>query len=198
MKNNISELIVILQQGDSLARRHAAQALGVMGPPAAEAVPALIEVLNDENFTTRGYAELALGRMGSAAVLPLIDALHHQSYRVRRGAVRALAEVGSEAGPAIPHLIEAMASEDWLIRAHAAYALGRARPMTEGVVPALIALLKNDVDYRVRNYSANALAEIGPVNEEIAPALQQALKDKSPDVREVARYALDKIASLMV
>jgi len=62
MKNSVDELIELLKRGDSLARRNEAKDLGEIGPRAEDAIPLLIEVLNDENFNARSYAELALGK----------------------------------------------------------------------------------------------------------------------------------------
>ena len=86
MNSNADELIEILKHGDSLSRRKAAQELIKLGPEAADAIPALIEVLNDENFNTRSYAELALGKLRNKLAAETRHKQHRRNeYRCRTG-----------------------------------------------------------------------------------------------------------------
>ncbi len=57
-------------------RERAALALGLIGPAAKEAVPALIATLRDEDGLVRGYAAYALGEIGPAAneAVPALEA----------------------------------------------------------------------------------------------------------------------------
>ena len=68
-------------------RRSAADALGKIGPPAAEAVPALAAALHDPDEDVRRSAADALGKIGPAAaeaVPALAAALHDPDRDVRR------------------------------------------------------------------------------------------------------------------
>ena len=59
-------LITALGDADEGVRRSAAEALGRIGPAAAEAVPALITALGDADAEVRRSAAEALGRIGPA------------------------------------------------------------------------------------------------------------------------------------
>ena len=54
-----------LQNADARARRRAASILGLMGPAAKDAVPALAAALEDDDSTVRRCAARALGRIGA-------------------------------------------------------------------------------------------------------------------------------------
>jgi HEAT repeat protein len=74
-------------------RRRAALALAHFG---ALAVPALVEALDDQDFTVRAAASRALGEIGPAAsdALPaLVNALDDEAQGVREAAERALEQV---------------------------------------------------------------------------------------------------------
>ncbi len=65
---NVAELIKNVKQGDYLARSQAVRDLSLLGPKAAEAVPTLVRVLEqDEDIGLRGLAADALGSLGLAA-----------------------------------------------------------------------------------------------------------------------------------
>lgn len=55
-----------LKSDNAAVRRHAACVLGIMGPAARGAAPALAEALEDEDSTVRRCAARALGRIGAA------------------------------------------------------------------------------------------------------------------------------------
>jgi len=88
-------------------RFYAAEALGKIGEPAKEAVPALIKALGDEKAEkVRSNVAEALGKIGDAQAVPaLIEALSDEVWGVRYSAARALGEIGE---PAVPALIEAL------------------------------------------------------------------------------------------
>jgi HEAT repeat protein len=70
---------------------------GRIGPKAGDAVPDLLEALEDKDESMRRDAVDALGRIGAMtkAVIPgLIAALQDESADVRREAAYALGEVG--------------------------------------------------------------------------------------------------------
>jgi hypothetical protein len=65
---DVRDLVGALRGGDPVSRCHACTRLGVMGPDAVAAVPALAEVLSkDESSLVRGKAAWALGRIGPEA-----------------------------------------------------------------------------------------------------------------------------------
>ena len=71
-------------------RAEAAMGLGRIGPDAAAAVPDLIGLLGDKSERIRREASVALGRIGTAAVGPLVAASGHDDPIIRAGAVEAI------------------------------------------------------------------------------------------------------------
>ncbi len=75
-----------LKDEDVGVRRNAARTLGIFGPAASEAVPALIEALKDENLFIRGSVITTLGKIGPTAqeaVPALKEALADRPVRWR-------------------------------------------------------------------------------------------------------------------
>ncbi len=101
-----------LNHNYSLARSSAAYAIGKLGPAAADAVPALIHTLeNDEDWYVRGSAAYALGQIGpvTSDVIPaLIRAVkrRYRNYPVQLSAAKALGRIGPAAKDALPALHE--------------------------------------------------------------------------------------------
>ncbi len=119
---------------DESVRLHAADALGLRGPSARDAIPALIAALRDESEAVRLNAAYALGAIGEPAVPALIEALREEAeasleQNLKRShtnpsqlySVYALSTVGE---PAVPALIETLQDEKWWVRAAAADILG--------------------------------------------------------------------------
>jgi adenylate cyclase len=75
----VSSLLAELKREDPLSRQLTVQRLGWFGPSAAPAVPALIELLGDEDV--RVEAVQSLGKIGPSAreAIPALDALKNES-----------------------------------------------------------------------------------------------------------------------
>ena len=157
-----------------------------------------IRRIKSKNVEVRVDAAEALGQIGPAAIMALIQALKDKGdSSVRYWPAKALAQIGPKAKAAVPALAQALKDEDEWVRANAAEALGRIGPEAKAAVPALIQALKNEDVLRVRWGAAEALGQIGPAAKQAVPALAQALKDiedsYSPYFRESAVEALEKI-----
>jgi HEAT repeat protein len=83
----------------------------------------------------------ALGRIGGQAVPTLVNTLNDPNPRVRAEAARALARIGPEATEAVPALIARLDDPDEEVRQAAARALGQVGPAAATAVPALISLI---------------------------------------------------------
>lgn len=154
--------------------------LGVIGPPAKSAIPALVEILKTEdpepddpeaNLWTmaRANAAYALGTIGPADRAPafaaLLDAVRDTRGRIRANALVSLGTLGVRAG-----------SE------------------TEAIVPVLIQVLEDWKDLvDGQQAAADLLGSIGPPARAAVPALTRALESRSDGVRASARAALEKI-----
>ena len=67
--------------------------------------------------------QYSLGKIGSSAVDPLIQALQDKDYQVRSRAAYTLGEI--EDDRAVEPLIQALSDEEWVVRGNAAEALGK-------------------------------------------------------------------------
>ena len=95
----IEKRIDELKSEHTMVRFRAAEALGMLGPQAKQAVPALAEALKDEDAGVQVAAALALPEMGPAAkeaVPALTEALKDSDPTVRQYAERALEKIGRE------------------------------------------------------------------------------------------------------
>ena len=94
----------------------------------------------------------------------------------------------------VPALLEALKDADPEVRLHAQLALAN---LGADALPALIEVLdKGDSDQRIM--AAKMLANLGTLGQrlqEAVPALLKALKDKEPNVRRAAAFALSQIVS---
>ncbi len=114
-----------LKGGDRDVRLVSVVVLGRVGPAAKEAVPALSEALqNDEYSAVREAAARALGRIGGeGAVFGLVGALRDGAPEVRRASAGALGMIGPEAKAAGPALAEALNDSSLWVRVAAEEAL---------------------------------------------------------------------------
>jgi HEAT repeat protein/tRNA A-37 threonylcarbamoyl transferase component Bud32 len=145
---------------DPKSRWMAVVALGEMGSAAREAIPALVDALEDEDVAVRWDAAKALGKMGPAAAgaVPALAAVIHQQNDaiVRQYAVAALGKIGPPAKAAVPALIGALKERASHLDEQAGDALVSIGP---AAVPALIEAMKDD-DPQVRLKAATALTRI--------------------------------------
>jgi HEAT repeat protein len=196
-----------LKRPDPAVRRRAVFNLGAIGPDAAEAVPALAEILTeDSDAELRHQAALTLVKMApasEAAVPALARALEEDAVpAVRMNAVIALDLLGTRARPATPVLIRALQRRanrtnlgtfSFTIQEMAALALGRATAGTTEGVAALTEALEGARTASKRRLVARALGEVGASAREAEPRLRALLADKNREVREAAEEALRKI-----
>ena len=183
-------------------RSRAATALGQIGPEAKAAVPALAQVLKDDDSSIRTAAARALGNIGTAAVPALLKALQNDDARVRAAsvtglgqispnAVSALGEIGADAKAAVPALVAAFKDASNELRTTIVAVLKAIGPVA---VPILTRSLGDQENASgVRQGVAMALGTFGRQAKTAVPALEKALKDRGPYVRGAAADALGKI-----
>ena len=194
---NIESTVTALKTGDPNTRMKAANALGFMREDAAEAVPALIDALEDSYEPVRRNAIYTLGAIGELSVEPLMDALDAEKEAFEMepilhicDAAHGLAAVGA---PAVSMLISALADERENVRASAAYALGEMGPVAAEAVDALIALLTDESE-EVRRHATSALGMIKVPTSKTVPALVKVLRNpEDTDLAFFAAQALTRI-----
>ena len=164
----------------------------------------IAELAGDKARRQMAFDALVTPRREATPVL--LELLVNQNASIRCVAAMGLCHIGSKAPEAIPYLVIAIQDRHLNTRYWAAYALGQHGPAAQAAVPTLVKVLRKtfrDVDPTLegperyyadaRAVAARCLGEIGKGATPAIPALQEALTDKSPDVRDAAAKALLKI-----
>ena len=156
----------------------------------AEAVPILIEVLNEEEDEyTRASAIWLLSEIGQPLDLvahALIGSLGDGDQHVSQTAASALISLGE---PVVNSLIQALEHTSTTVRIQATYALGEIGQPIEKIMPPLINNF-DDPEWNVRRVSVRALLDIG---QPAVPLLTEALEKGNKETQRVARIALDQM-----
>jgi HEAT repeat protein len=114
-KEVVPQLVSALEGDAALSKVSTANALASIGPAAAPAVPALTRALADDSPLVRRFAARALGAIGQAAnsaIEPLVIAAARAAPEEGLGAlapwdaVAALGQIGPDARPIVPQLME--------------------------------------------------------------------------------------------
>jgi HEAT repeat protein len=188
--------------GGQSPQANAAELLGLIGPEAHRAVPALLEATRGPDRVLCDCAIEALGKIGldaKEAIPAIVERLGdnrqaHQTYghdiKVGTTALIALGKMGPDAAIG---LIPALNRHDKEVRQQAALALKELGPHAVFALDPLVAALR-DPDEDVRRYAAYAIGGIGSAAQSALPALLKVAKDPSSRVREKVADALPLIA----
>lgn len=176
-------------------RLAAMDALGMMGPDAAPAIPALIQNLGHSNPFVRWSAARVLGGLAPREPATVVPALAHlvncqEDISVRLAVFHALGAYGPAAIEAVPVLGKAIDESDVEARLAVLLALERIGPKAGAKALPAIAWGLKDRNPQVRAGAARALGRFGPAAREALPALRAALKDSSEDVRRAVSEAI--------
>ena len=169
------------------------QALARIGD--ASVVPTLEGLMRDGNQHVRRNAAQALGTFRApSSIVVLLKAMVDENPAVREAAENALVKVDEDllpqhASSALPLTLEALQSEDWMIRASACRALRMARA-AEALDP-LLDLLSRESACGVLTEAEAALGVLGDAR--AVPALLGLLSDRGWDIRCEAIVALGRI-----
>ena len=203
---DLATVIGMLQSPDPVVRVSVACARDVFNESAAAAIPALIDLLDDDEpvspevcrddhrrwwgdeqaITAGQESARALVRIGIASFDPLTKALAGARPTARRNAAWALGALDDQR--AVTPLITALRDDEQIVREQASWALGALDDMR--AVKPLIGTLR-DTSPAVRRQAAWALGAIDDAG--AVDALVAALKDADPRVREQAAWALGAI-----
>jgi len=180
--------VALLQGGDAVLARNAADALGAFHHP--RAIAALSASLDNGalDAEARGHVMRALGNIGHGdATAALSRGLADGDAFVRLEAVLAWSKIRGQQGAA--PVAALVADGDAVVRKEAAAVVGRFREASAR--SALENALANDADPFVRRNAAYALGRIGDASSR--SVLEAAVNDSSPLVRGYARAALRSI-----
>lgn len=190
------------------SRRQAALTLGRIGPPAKEAIPLLIALLDETGegeSATSQWAAKALALFGSeakAAAPTLIRRLENESVDEadRRTVIEPLSQIGTAHPQVVPALIHTLSSSTAAdeLRGLAAEALALIGPAAAAAVPALMRTARADEEL-LRRRSITALGAMGPLAEVAVPTLAESMVlDESAAVRDQAADSLARIGKASV
>lgn len=185
MDDPVAEHIAALRDADWAIREEAATLLGGLKDP--RAVSPLVSILRDRDRSVREAAVGALTSIGAPSVMALGTCLTDPELSVQEAASAVLSTIAD--ARVLDQLVQALRSPDWIVRMHAAKALGRIKDPVS--VRALAPLLQDKVK-AVREEVSSALAAIG---ESAMPALLESLAHTDWLVRLHAVEALGKTRS---
>ncbi len=185
-------LCEILKHERAEVRQLAADALAQMDSVPAQAVPAILQGLADEDGLVRLSLTWALEASPATpeqAVPVLMRTLRDKDGWVAARAGQVLGKYGPAAKDAVGLLVESLRHEESELRSSAASSLAKIGPPA---ADALIAALDSDnVDMRAG--AAKALSEMKSVPKAAESALSRVLPDENAWVRRYAAAALQKI-----
>ncbi|MEO6741037.1 MAG: HEAT repeat domain-containing protein [Chthoniobacteraceae bacterium] len=185
-------LLEALKADDTGLRLGAAKALGGMGAPARDAIPALIENLGHGDEELRNEVIDTLGLVGADAVAPLTKSLSWPDPKLRIGSARALAAIGGPAASAGSELLARLAAEkEQDVRIAFLGVLPHFGLAQEKIVPPLVQAFR-DGDEQLRSAALNGLLLIRPAEKFVVPAIAALLNDPNPAIVERAALALGR------
>lgn len=167
---HVGPLTKVLQTGKPHARRHAAELLGLLGPPAAPAAGELGRALAKGDAKLHLAAAEALRHLGPKGIKELIGCLGSPAPGVAPAAADALGSAHHQAEAAVPALVKALRSRDRELQYQAAWALYQIGSWDPMVVEALTAACAAEECPGLEAVRL-ALAKMGPAAGPAIPAL---------------------------
>ncbi len=149
-------------------RAAAAHAIGLMGPSAQAAVPALTKALHDEK-TVAWYSALALAKRGNPGVQALVQSLTNTAPDQCGFVCYALSTQGVTASNAVPLLAKLLETGRSDVSEQAGLALSNVGPLA---VPVLTHALEH-TNLAVRLVAIRGLAVMGPIARGALPKLRE-------------------------
>jgi HEAT repeat protein len=173
----------------------AAQAFGVLGHAAKNAIPKLTQLANDPTLDSVPFiAAMTLAKLGDDGFPPLFNLLTNETYaELRYRGVIGMRYQGTNAIPAIPWLLNWLNDPGTLISSAAAETLGWLAVQPDVVLPGLSNRLKHP-EQHIRFETVGVLEIFAMKDRAAVPTLAVALGDSDASVREAATNALLKIA----
>ncbi len=173
----------------AVVRAGAIRSLGVLGPDARMAAPALGKIMRGSDHQERADASAALGRIGKDSLPVLLAALEDHNADVRRAAASALAQLGPDAQGAVPALARLLLDPDRSVRDVAAYALQTIGAPAAGMLGNAI----EQGDERARGAAVQSLLLIARSLRQAEPALVKMAQSDNATSRQQAIQALGVI-----
>lgn len=170
--------------------------LGEIGPDAAEAVPALVEALGDEQAHVRREAVLALGHIGkpaASASAKIVALLADKDSGIRAAAVWTLMMVGASPADVVAGVKPLVADADPMVALVASWSVAKLEPndaaQRRAALDRFIAALK-DKNPRMRATAAHAIVDLKSGDQAAREALIASLADGDATVTAIVNQAL--------
>jgi HEAT repeat protein len=194
-------LIAALKDPDNGVRAAAVDSLGRLHEYAADALPALLDVVKDKKNDSIARAEAihSVGRFGTSAareaVPTLKDIVGDESApdNVRRSAASTLGVMKTEAGSAAAALGKALDAKALEVRRAAVSALGEVGEDAKDALPVLKKVSKTDDDKFVRSEAMRVMGGLTREATEVLPFLVAGLSDPVAEVKVAAAQALGNL-----
>ncbi len=180
-------LIQLTQTGLTSVRRHAAAALGGVGPAIGDdGLQALVDALADRSQAVREQAVIAMGRLPeiAKATVPKIEQLLRTGkLKARPLAIRSIWQLTGDTDRAVAMLVDEL--HDVQTQLMACMILEEMGYDAKGATEALLEMTESeDPDCRIK--SMQALVRIAPNRASVREALRRLRKDADEYVREVS------------
>lgn len=153
----------------------------------------LMKALSSPNDDLRSAAIRALAEMGPAALPALLHGLQQGDERTRSGCASALGRVRPITEDAVRGLADALQDESGDVAQSAGYSLGALGAEARSALPALIRAAAHHPAWRGREGAGWGISKLGPAASEAVPTLIQLLKDPHRNVQLRAVWALGLI-----
>lgn len=194
-KEGVPRLVEAMQKFPA-ARYWICRILSDIGPDAAAAVPAVLDVLTDERTDVRREAVLCLGHIGKAAAAaapPLTNALTDKDAGIRAAAVWSLMMIEAPAAETLAAVKGIAADKDEMVRLVAAWSLAKLEPSNadqrRASLDMFIAALGHE-NPRIRAAAARAIVDLKTGDQAAREALAMKLADGDPEVSAIVTRAL--------
>ncbi|MDB6019914.1 MAG: repeat-containing protein [Pedosphaera sp.] len=191
-------LIHWLDSDNFLFSRLAAEEMVRRGASAHEILPVLLTRLETDD---NGYIQDALEKIykkGAAhSIYLLTNAVAHSNAVVCAKVIEILQELGPDARPAVPALIEALNRNSPALQLRSAYALSKINLQVQAPIPVMVNLLTNQ-SIQVRAGAACVLGEFGPKAATAVPLLLLAVQNPDVSLRSMSARALGLIGPAAV
>lgn len=176
-------------RGGPLRQHAAVQALTALGPDAAEAAPALEQLLLAPRFSLQGVL-LNRGVIDKQSVAWTYPTRAYDGLRI----VEAMIAVGAPAEAVTPHLLAMTASDLPSLRLRSAgLLLQSGTPESHGVAVAALASLLDDDRYGIPEAALQSLGAAGPAAAPVAGQLARMLGRPEANLRHEAAVALGQM-----
>jgi len=187
-KSAVPALIERVTDPDKAVRREAMDAVRAIRPGPEVVLPLLVKQLEAADPAIRMSVLSAFAEQGKAAVPKLITVLGNKEAAY--WACLVLAEIGPDAAPAVPALIETLKDDRADVRREAILALAEIGPAAAPAVPALAESLDCEINAVPATY---ALARIGKVPDQVEAKIKKNARSSDKILSAASLWALAKM-----